>query len=204
MNHAESYRSKVFTVTSADARIRREDDLMAYAQTPDGRFLTIAQRCSRPHHRCQGWWKPAAAASSCFGHATSEDGTQVHGWTSTRNLERKFINETIGILRPAPGAGRYGARTLPGARGAVCCGQVDLVEILGSTLNIERLAMATIAPYAALVAAAASDGVAITLNSGFRSYPEQRHLHEGYTRKTAKFQPSGQARLLLASERPGV
>ena len=46
-------------------------------------------------------------------------------------------------------------------------------------LDIEHLALKTIEPYMAL---AAGDGVVISLNSGLRSYPEQKHQHEGFVR----------------------
>ena len=54
-------------------------------------------------------------------------------------------------------------------------------------LEIERLALNTIEPYAALAAAAASDGIQVTLNSGFRSYPEQKYLHDGFARRLRGF-----------------
>lgn len=47
--------------------------------------------------------------------------------------------------------------------------------------------MRTAAPYADLVNAAARDGVLVTLNSGFRSYPEQKNLYEGFVKKLPGF-----------------
>ncbi len=179
MSLTESFRDKVFVVADADARIRRADDLMAFQPAPGGGVRRIPQgaRISISEVRRV---EAGSRAIIVFGRAHAADGGPEFGWTSTRNLERKFMNETLGITPPAPGAGRFG----PNAAWAdgVFLGQVDLVEIVDAKLEIERLALKTIAPYAALVAAAAADGVDITLNSGFRSYPEQKHLHDGFTR----------------------
>jgi len=184
MDLTESYRSKTFIVTDPDARIRQDDDLMAFVLTTDGHFqvipkgtqvritdVKVAETGSRSH--------------IIFGRAGSADGSQILGWTSTRNLDRKFTNETLGITGPKPGAGRFG----PNAAWAdgVFLGQVDLVDIVDAKLEIERLSMQAIEPYAALVAAAAADGLEIMLNSAFRSYPEQKHLHDGFIRKLPGF-----------------
>jgi hypothetical protein len=44
------------------------------------------------------------------------------------------------------------------------------------------LALRTIEPYAALVAKAAKDQIQLMLNSGFRSYSEQKYLYDGFVR----------------------
>lgn len=179
MSHAESFLDKTFTVADPDARVRRDDDLMAFLPLPGGGFRSIPRgsviRITEVRVAEAG-----SQARIVFGRAASADGQQVLGWTSTRNLERKFMNETLGLVPPEPGASRFG----PNAAWAdgQFLGQLDLVAIVDAKLEIERLALKTIAPYMALVAAAAGEGVEITINSGFRSYPEQKQLREGFER----------------------
>ena len=104
------------------------------------------------------------------------------------------MNETIGVVQPVPGASRFGANA------AWLDGeflQLELAAIVDSKLELERLALKTIVePYLALVSAAAENGILVLLNSGFRSYPEQKHLHDGFTRGLPGFNTGGPARLL--------
>lgn len=177
--NTESYRSKTFVVTDPDARVRRDDDLMAFVTGAGGGFKTIPKGT-----RIQVSDVRRVATGSqnalLFGHALSADDGQPLGWTSTRNLERQFRNETLGALPPEPGAGRYGANAAWAAGNYL--GQLELVAIVDAQLDIERLALKTLQPYLDLVAAAAGAGVDLTLNSGFRAYPEQKALYEGYVR----------------------
>lgn len=179
MSLAESYLDKTFVVADADARIRRDDDLMAFVTTAGGGFQTLPQGSTVrvAEVRVQ---EAGSQAMIVFGRTTSADGAQVLGWTSTRNFEGKFMNETLGMVAPEPGASRFG----PNAAWAdgQYLGQLELVAIVDARLEIERLAMKTIEPYAKLVAAAAAVKVPITINSGFRSYPEQKHLNDGFVR----------------------
>jgi hypothetical protein len=181
---AESYRTKTFVVVDPDARIRRDDDLMAFERTATGPFRTIPQgtQVKVVEVRVE---ENGSNSRLIFGRATSADGSVTYGWTSTRNLQGKFMNETLGVVPPEPGAGRYG----PNAAwsGGEYLGQLELVAIVDAKLEIERLALNTIAPYMALFAAAAQDGIQVTLNSGFRSYPEQKYLHDGYVRRLPGF-----------------
>ena len=179
MNVAESFRDKTFVVEDSDARIRLDEDLMAFALDTGGRFLAIPKNTKVKIVEVKVG-ETGSRTSIVFGRATSADGIQVFGWTSTRNLRGKLMNETIGIVQPELGAGRFG----PNAAWSdgEYLGQLELVAIVDSKLEIERLALTTIEPYTALVAAAARNGVLVTLNSGFRSYPEQKHLHDGFER----------------------
>ena len=64
-------------------------------------------------------------------------------------------------------------------------GQIDLVRIIGldsDTLEaeVEHIAVTTLAPYNALVEAAAASGHAIRLNSGFRTVAEQEEVWNAY------------------------
>ena len=179
MNFSESFRDRTFMVADPDARIRRDEDLMAFVSGAGGGFQAIARGTEVRIVEVR-IAETGSRSSIVFGRAISIDGTRTFGWTSTRNLEGKFMNETLGPIRPEPGANRFG----PNAAwsGGEFLGQLELAAIVDSKLEIERLALATIEPYAALVAAAAQDGVLVTLNSGFRSYPEQKLLHDGFSR----------------------
>lgn len=184
MSANESFRGKTFVIEDPDARIRRDDDLIAFLRDTSGRFQTIPQgtvvRIAEVKVHETG-----SRSSIVFGRATTADESRVFGWTSTRNLRGKFMNETIGALPPEPGAGRFGPNAA-WSRGEYL-GQEELVAIVDSKLEIERLVLRTFEPYAALVAAAAGDGVLVTLNSGFRSYPEQKYLYDGFVRKLPGF-----------------
>ena len=179
MNFAESFRDKTFVVVDPDARIRRDDDLMAFVPGAGGGFQAIPKGTKVKIVEVKVA-EAGSRSSIVFGRATSLDGARVLGWTSTRNLEGKFMNETIGVVQPEPGASRFG----PNAAWSdgEFLGQLELAAIVDSRLEIERLALKTIEPYAALVAAAAKGGVTLLLNSGFRSHPEQKQLHDGFMR----------------------
>ena len=179
MNFAESFRDKIFVVVDSDARIRRDDDLMAFVPAAGGGFQAIPKGTKVKIVEVKVA-EAGSRSSIVFGRATSVDGTRVLGWTSTRNLVGKFMNETIGVVQPVPGASRFG----PNAAWSdgEFLGQLELAAIVDSKLELERLALKTIEPYLALVSAAAENGILVLLNSGFRSYPEQKHLHDGFTR----------------------
>jgi hypothetical protein len=173
MTVAESFRDKTFVVADPDARIREAGDLAALttATVPKGARVRIAEvRVLETGNK----------SSIVFGRAVSEDGATEFGWTSTRNLDGKFVNETLWAVPPENGAGRFGPNAA-WSKGAYL-GQVELVAIVDAKLEIERLALNTIEPYVALVAAGAADGVLVAINSGFRSYPEQKLLWEGFSK----------------------
>lgn len=184
MDPRESFKDKTFTVDDADARLRRGDDLMDFVTDAQGRFKTLAPGSTVRITEVR-LVETGSRSHILFGHAVAAaDGTPL-GWTSTRNLRGKFSNETLGVVKPEPGAGRFG----PNAAwsGGNYLGQVDLVAIVDSKQEIERLVLGTVDAYLEMVAAAAADGVAVLLNSGFRSYPEQKHLHDGFVRKLPGF-----------------
>lgn len=184
MNIAESFRDKVFVVINSDARIRRTNDLMSFLLDPGGHFQTIPieTKVKIVDIRLA---EVSSRNSIIFGHATSADGTQDFGWTSTRNLDGKFIGETVGTIQPKPGASRFGPNAA-WSRG-LYLGQLELVSIVDSKLELERIAIKTVEPFIALVASAKIDGVPLTLNSGFRSYSEQKYLYDGFVRGSPGF-----------------
>lgn len=178
MSIEESFRDRTFVVSDPDARIRRDDDPMAFVPVAGG-FKAIPQGTTVRITDVK-LAEVGSRSRMVLGRAASADGAQVFGWTSTKNLEGQFVNETIGAVRPEPGANRFG----PNAAwaGGQFLGQIDLAAIVDTTFDIERIALRTAAPFAALVAAARAAGVALTLNSGFRSYGEQKNLFDGFQR----------------------
>ena len=100
------------------------------------------------------------------------------GWTSVGNIKGRLIGETVGESRPAAGATRTGPHAA-WERG-VFLGQVTLVLLVGTAGEIKRVADHMVDAFLALARAAAAAGRSITVNSGFRSFPEQRHLHDGF------------------------
>ena len=194
MSQTSSYLDKTFTVADPDARIRKPGDLMnfqTYSATDAlppgaavGDFKRIPQATKVKVDDVE-IVRTGSSGSIVFGHALSLDGATEFGWTSTRNFDGKFVNETLDKVEPAPGAGKFG----PNAAwsGGDYLGQRTLVEIVNFEIDVKRVALNSLQPYMVLVAAAASNGVSIAINSGFRSYPEQKFLYEGFIKHLPGF-----------------
>lgn len=189
MSLQESYYDRTFLVADPDARIRVDGDLLKFAAYAAGE--------GRPAGAAVGDFKriregtrvkvqeisivPAGSkAQLIFARATSEDGGVDYGWTSTRNFKGKFRNVTLGQIEPEAGAGRY-SPTARWQHGRYL-GQASLVLIVDAALEIERLTDTLVGHYFDMVEAADSDSVSITINSGFRTYPEQKHLYDSWSR----------------------
>lgn len=189
MDVLASWQDKIFLVSDPDARIRNDHDLMTYATYRPGDPMPAGTQAGDPKKIPRGTKVRVAEIAvamtgsqsrTVFARTTSSDGSAHLGWTSTRNFDGRFINETVGGLPPKPGDGRYGPNAAWSAGNFL--GQVELVEIVDNTLEIERIARSTAEPYFSLADAARADGVAVAINSGFRSYPEQKFLWDGYRR----------------------
>jgi hypothetical protein len=187
MSRIESYLDKTFIVTDADTRIRTPGDLMAFERytpadaLPPGEQVGNFKRIAKDTQVKVDAIKVVATGGSgsiAFAHALSQDGTAQLGWTSTRNFKGKFVNETLGALPPAQGAGKFGPNAV--WRGGSFEGQITLAQIMAASLDVKRIASETLDPYLDLAAAAAAGGVQVAINSGFRSYPEQKVLYEGF------------------------
>lgn len=177
-----SYLSKSFTVVDPDARVRQASNLMAF-ETSSGTIKTIPQATVI---RVDAIERLQAGANkvSLFAHALQEDGTPL-GWTSTNNLQRKFVNETLELIEPSAGSGKFGPNAA-WAHGAYI-GQIDLVEIVDAKTEIERIAADTVAAYLEMADAAKLSNVTVAINSGFRSYSEQKFLWDGFQRGLPNF-----------------
>ncbi|MBD9381343.1 D-alanyl-D-alanine carboxypeptidase family protein [Achromobacter sp. ACM02] len=177
-----SYLSNRFTVSDPDARVRQANNLMAF-ETANGEIQKIPQGIVIRVDAIQRL-QTGAKKVALFAHAVRENGEPL-GWTSTKNFEGSFINETLDLLKPGAGSGKFGPNAA-WSHGAYI-GQIDLVEIVDSTTEIERLSIDTVTPYLEMVGKAKSSGVNLTINSGFRSYPEQKMLWDGYVKRLPGF-----------------
>jgi len=187
MDQTESYMGTTFVIVSDDARVRKPDDLMTLERysprdvLPPGAQIGDLKRIPKGTNVKINEIQvvpTGAAGSIVFAHVSSSDGTTAYGWTSTRNFNGGFVNETLGAIPPAPGAGKFG----PNAawKGGKYDRQLTLVAIVGANYGIKHIALDTLDAYLELVRAAVTENVLIAINSGFRSYQEQKYLYEGY------------------------
>jgi hypothetical protein len=184
---SESYKEKTFVVEDSDARIRDPNNLNTFFAHPDGTPRRIA-----PGTVIRvGDVKTIAAGSksvNIFVHAMTSDAASEIGWTSAANLKGRLLSETIGVISPVQGASRFGSNAA--WSNGQYLGQIVLIKIVGTNREIECIAEQTSESLLAMVDAARSDGCLIGLNSGFRSYPEQKHLSDGWQRRLPGFNPA--------------
>ena len=196
MDRARSYASKTFVVADADARIRNPDKLTEFVKPAAGEQLPPGAVSPTGHKRIpQGAvvkiddtrviTQGASAKVMVFAHAVSADGATVWGWTSARNFRGEFINETMGASKPPQGASKKGPHAA--WAGGNFLKQVTLVTILDAGYELAYLSMDTIEAYSSLCEAAATAGVTIKINSGFRSYPEQEALFKLYQKDKKRY-----------------
>lgn len=190
----ESFRGKEFEVVDPDSRIRvSRDQLTEHARYATGDPLPLGVNPS-DYKRIPKGTKvridevAVIAAGSetqrVFALASMPDGNEL-GWTSTRNFAGQFRNETLGLILPAKGAGKYGA-TAAWTKGKYT-GQIELVRIVSAELKVRQIALKTAPAYFDLVERAADDGIMLAMNSGFRSYQEQKYFYEGFKSKLPGF-----------------
>lgn len=178
MQFAESFRDRIYRVTDPDARIRiSRERIFEFAmdggaprRIPEGDEVRVREVLVAD---------TGLEDRRIFALVESADGREL-GWTSTRNFAGAFENETLGIVAPGPSPSRFGANAA-WSRGEYL-GQIDLVRIVSSQLKVRHVAASMIDEYMMMVAAAAEQGIAIALNSGFRSYPEQKFFRDGFER----------------------
>ena len=193
MSVFENYKSQAFLVTDPDARIRDPDNIW--------KFLTYGAANALPNGVSVGDYiripagarvevtetriVPAGRRSRIFAYAICADDGSEFGWTSTTNFQGKFRNVTLGVIEPKVGAGRH-AETAAWSRGKYT-GQVSLVLIVDNRLELEKLTSEMAEPYFEMVVAALDDGVELTINSGFRTYAEQKYLYDNWRKGVAGF-----------------
>lgn len=185
--NSESYKGRQFTVTDPDARLRKPGALGEYVTTPGGGFATIP-RGTKIRIDSVEVIPAGAEAVNIYVHALAADGASELGWTAAVNLAGKLLSETIGPIPPPPAASRFG----PNAawESGAYIGQVTLVKLVGTDKEIKFISEATCDRFLAMAEAATGDGVTIGVNSGFRSWPEQKFLHDGWQRRLPGFAPA--------------
>ncbi len=193
MSIYENYKDQTFLVTDPDARIRDPDDIWKYlvyqagenlplgASVGDFKIIPKGTQVSTSDVRIV----PAGSRTRFFAFATSPDGALTYGWTSTTNFEGGFRNVTLGQTEPKSGAGRY-AETAAWSKGSYI-GQVSLVLIVDNRLELEKLTLDMAESHFGMVQDADSAGVEIVINSGFRTYGEQKYLFDNYKKGVAGF-----------------
>lgn len=99
------------------------------------------------------------------------------GWTAGNNLKNKFLNETLATFAPTDDDQK-------GANAAWDNGnflkQLTLIQIVGADGQLKFISSEVAEFYLALVNAAERDGVLLPLKSGFRTYPKQAALYDGF------------------------
>lgn len=168
----KSYLNKKFVIESAEARIREDDDLLSYVMEngkpkliPKGTAISVTDT-------------RVLKESDVFVNAAN------WGWTSAGNLKNKFLNETLATFEPQDNDPK-------GANAAWDAGnflkQITLIQIVGADSTLKYVSNDIVEFYVALVNAAEADGVLLPLKSGFRTYPKQAYLYDGWSRKLPGF-----------------
>ena len=173
----ESWRDRMFTIADPDARLRVAGALDQFV-IAGGAPRTIA-RGTQVKVVSIALQPSGARGVNIFLDAAGADGSPI-GWTSAANVEGKFYSETIGTVPRPANANQFGSHAA-WSRGQFL-GQIDLVRIVGTGYEIETVSATTIEPFLAMVAAARAAGRDIRLNSGFRTFAEQKHLNDGFVR----------------------
>jgi hypothetical protein len=186
MSKTESFRDKPFVVTDSEARLRNAD-LTTFATYKPGEPLPAGAKVGGIKLIAKGARvvvseikvaPTSAKTKAVFAKVAPAGGGPALGWTLAENFAGKFVNETLGVI--AKGTDEKGLTAA--WEGGRFLRQADLVEIVDATLDIERLTLDMLEPYIAMVTTAASAGVMLAINSGFRSFPEQQVLFDGFTR----------------------
>jgi hypothetical protein len=160
----KSYLNKKFAVVDPDARVRKDDDLLAFVMQngapkliPQGSEINVSNARyfkDQLFVNADGW-----------------------GWTTASNLKNKFLNEALSTIEPPDDNER-------GAHAAWDAGrflrQLTLVEIVGADNTPKYISNEVAEFFLKLVNAAEADGVLLPLKSGFRTYPKQEYLYNGY------------------------
>jgi hypothetical protein len=187
MSAVESWRDRTFVVADPDCRIRVPGALSEFVRWQAGEALPagavpggfkLIPNGTEVRATAVEIVQTGSQASVVFAEVEGAVDGRTWGWTSTRNLKGQFRSVTLGAVAPEPGAGRFSATAA--WRGGEYLGQVTLVRVLDVTLNVEFMTEALTGPFLDMFNAAAEDGVQVAINSGFRSYPDQKYLWEGY------------------------
>lgn len=167
----KSYVNKTFVINDPQARIRTDDNLLAYVMEggkpkliPNGTELRVTDT--------------RVLNEKVYVKADNR------GWTAATNLKNEFLNETLATLEPQDDDQK-------GANAAWDAGkflkQLTLVQIVGADRVFKYVSNDIVEFYLELVNAAEADGVLLPLKSGFRTYPKQAYLYNGWIKKLHGF-----------------
>jgi len=167
----QSYLNKPFVIGDPQARLREGDDLLTFVTEnnqpkliPNGTEVRITE----------------ARVLRDLVFVNVEN----FGWTAATNLKNKFLNETVRVFPPQDDNQK-------GANAAWDAGrflkQITLVQIVGADNQLKFVSQDIADEYLALVNAAAADGILMPLKSGFRTYPKQAFLRDGWERRQPGF-----------------
>ena len=178
MPFSPSFTGKTFVIDDDDARIRDPNNLAVIT-------AQVIPRGTQVRVNAIKMLRTGVKTGIVCADVSPANGGASIGMTSTRNFAGQFINETIGFQPKENSTDQKG----PNAAwsGGNFLGQVDLVEIVDSTFEIERMTLDTVGPYLQMVAAAATKNVQVSINSGFRSFAEQEALFQGFTNHVPGF-----------------
>ena len=167
----QSYLNKPFLINDPQARLRQGDDLLTFV-TENGtpKLIPIGTEVRVTDARVL--------------HDLVFVNAENFGWTAATNLKNKFLNETVAVFEPqddnqrGPNAAWDAGRFLK---------QITLIQVVGADNQLKFISQDIADEYLALVNAAAADGVPMPLKSGFRTYPKQEHLFDGWRRRLPGF-----------------
>lgn len=168
----QSYVNKTFVIEDPDARVRQDGDLVSFVME-DGKPKLIPQGT-----QIRVTDAKAVEEASVFVNAEN------WGWTAASNLKNKFLNETLATFEPQD-ANQKGANAA--WDNGQFLKQITLIQIVGANKTLKYVSSEILEFYLALVNAAAADGVLLPLKSGFRTYPKQESLYDGYIRRLPGF-----------------
>lgn len=193
IDRTRTYLSKVFTVVDPDARLRNVDNLLEYERygptedRPAGasngvfKIIPIGTRVRADEVKLAA---RSGTRQQPYVHVVDATTGTAIGWTSTVNFDGKFVGETLGSIAPTDD-NQHGPHAA--WAGGAYLGQVTLVRIVNVEGRIEHITQETLDPLLDMVEAAARDGKRLVINDGFRSYPDQKHLHDGWTERRPGF-----------------
>lgn len=161
----KSYEGKTFTIEDPQSRIREDSDLLQYVmEGGKPKLIPVGTKVRVTDTRL-------LKGETVFVNA------EGFGWTAGNNLKNRFLNETVATFAPQDDDQR-------GANAAWDKGkflrQITLIQIVGADGILKFVSEEIIEPYLALVNASEKDGVPLPLKSGFRTYPKQKYLYDGW------------------------
>ena len=102
------------------------------------------------------------------------------GWTAASNLKGGFLNHTLSESLPENEDQKGSHAAWDGGR---FLKQLTLINIVGADNQVKQVSEENIDHYLALVRAAEDEAsIQLPLKSGFRAYPKQEYLYNGYKR----------------------